>query len=80
MKVVSSADSSDNLICQKPEFASNLEKTFAPPSWAKVCSTDGRMWLSHCTLNQSWVTHLVVEKTAVYQTLAYVFCGPVQCI
>ena len=60
MKVVSNADSLDNLICQNLEFASNLEKTFAPQSWARICSTDGRMWCSLCTLSLSFVRSMQV--------------------
>ena len=33
-----------------PELESNFENTVAPPSWARVCSTDGNMWRSRHTL------------------------------
>jgi len=32
MNVVSKADSFSSVICQNPEFASSLEKTFASPN------------------------------------------------
>ena len=41
MNVVSNCDSSASGICQKPEFASTLEKMVAPLSCASVSSTGG---------------------------------------
>lgn len=67
IKVVSNADSSDSLICQNPELASSLENTFAPPSCANVCSTEGRMCRSLLTLSLS-----LVRSTQI-RTLSAVF-------
>ena len=50
MKVVSGIDSGDRGICQNPELASSLEKTFAPASWPSTWSTDGNGCLSLHTL------------------------------
>ena len=50
INVVSKEDSCDSSTCQKPEFTSSLVKIFAPPICASVCSTDGRICLSCCTL------------------------------
>ena len=44
MNVVSGIDSGDRGICQNPELASSLEKTFAPASWP---STDGNGLYTH---------------------------------
>ena len=41
INVVNNADCLDSLICQNPELASSLENTWAPWSWASVCSTEG---------------------------------------
>ena len=38
MNMVSKADSLANGICQKPELALSLVKTWAPESWASICS------------------------------------------
>ena len=48
--VVSDLDSGAKGIRQKPELASNFEKTVAPATRAKVWSTAGRMCLSRWTL------------------------------
>ena len=50
INVVSKEDSCDSSTCQKPEFTSSLVKIFAPPIYASICSTDGRICLSCCTL------------------------------
>ena len=55
IKVVKSADSGERDTCQNPEFASNLEKTFAPARCANVCSTAGKGCLSRFTLLLSLV-------------------------
>ena len=49
-KVFSSKDSGESFTCQKPELASNFVKIFASPICASICSTDGKMCLSRCTL------------------------------
>ena len=55
MKVVRRAESFVNAICQNPMFASNFVKIFAPPSWARICLTDGRICLSRQTFWFSFV-------------------------
>ena len=56
MKVVSSADSFDNGICQNPEFASSLEKYRAPAICARVWSMAGNVYRhSSYTLSLSLV-------------------------
>ena len=55
MNVVRMADSSESRICQNPELASSFEKTLAPVSWAKICSTEGRMRRSLWTHSFSFV-------------------------
>ena len=39
--MVKSEEAGSRGICQNPELASNLEKTLAPASWARVWSTAG---------------------------------------
>ena len=42
MKVVSGLELSDNFICQYPEFASSFVKYFAPASFPRMTSTEGK--------------------------------------
>ena len=55
MKDVKRADSSDNSICQNPEFASGFVKTWALAIWAKICSTAGNWWHSQHTFSLGFV-------------------------
>ena len=51
IKVARRAESSWRCTCQKPEFASMFENVWAPPSWAKVWSTDR---MGCCSLWTFW--------------------------
>ena len=53
MNVVSSLDSLAREICQNPPFASNLLKSFAPDSCARVVSTLDIGWTSRKTFSLS---------------------------
>ena len=70
INVVSKEDSCDSSTCQKPEFASSLVKIFAHPICASVCSTDGRICLSRCTLlfNLVWSAQILTFPLAFSTT------------
>ena len=65
MNVVSFDDLGFISICQNPELASNLEKCLAPPSCAKVLSTEDRMCHSRQTFAFNFVksTHILTLPT-----------------
>ena len=53
--MVNNLDSSDNLRCQKAEFASSFEKAFEFPNFPKVNSTEGNGCTSRLMLAFSLV-------------------------
>ena len=55
INVVSRADCLESFICQKPALASSLENIVDPPICARICSTNGKMCLSLCTLAFNFV-------------------------
>ena len=55
MNVVKHDDVAESGICQNPELASSLVKTFAPGICARICSTAGMGWRSLLTLLLSLV-------------------------
>lgn len=57
INVFKRADSLPSLICQQ-EFASSFENPLAPPNWARVCSTEGRMSLPEEVLIQPLSTQM----------------------
>ena len=70
MNIVSNDDIFDKGICQNPELASSFEKTCPPASCPSVCSTDGKMCRSLCTLSFSFVrsTHIQTFPSALGTT------------
>ena len=67
MKVVIRDDSWDSSTCQNPELASSLVNILAPLICARVCSTEGKICLSLCTLLFSLV------KSTQIQTFPFAF-------